>query len=417
MNTFTLALASLRARPLQSILCTVSVAAGITLLCAIYLLSNSIAAGFARNANGIDVVVGAKGSPLQLVLSSVYHADIPAGNIDMQAYEHLRRSPNIQRAIPLAFGDNYKGFRMVGTTPDYIKLYNGEFAKGVAFDAPFETVAGAQTNLKVGDKIAVTHGFSTESHDTHNDHLYKVTGVLKPTGTVIDKLLITDIKSVQQLHSDHDDKAEEHHHHEETHEHEHKDEYDENETNFEQQITSIILQVRSPIDRMNMPRRINETSDLMAAVPSYEMARFTQSLGIGRQLIVILGVGFVILSMLMLWGILSSDLALRRYDLAVMRVLGATSKRMAATVLTEAVIISGMGSILGILFGHMIAFTILHSIESLQGLTLPLSVLKPGIIDIGFILASVFIGALASILPCVSAARTDIAGLLANGRG
>ena len=439
MNALTLAVASIKSRPLHSSLCMAAVAAGIALLCAVFLFSQSVAAGFARNAQGIDIVVGTKGSPLQMVLSSVYHADIPAGNITMADYEELRRSRQVRQAIPLALGDSYKGFRMVGATPAYLDLYKAEFKSGAVFSKPFETVAGANTGLKVGDDIAVTHGFAANSDDVHDAHLYKITGVLKPTGTVLDKLLVTQVESVQQLHASHghhhDDETEhEHEHDDHEHEHEHENHADhdddeqehdheahdnhehEAEKDLSQQVTAVLLKVRSPVDLMNLPRKINESSNVMAAVPSYEMARFTKSLGIGKQLIIVLGTGFVILSALMLLASLASGLALRRYDLAVLRVLGATPGRLFATVMAEAALISGIGAFVGVILGHLIAFSAVLYIESLRGLVLPEVLLVPQVTDIWFILLGLGTGLLAAFVPSLTAARTDIASLLAKGR-
>lgn len=362
MNALTLAIASIRSRPLHAALCTAAAAAGIALLCAVFLLSQAVTSGFVRNAQGIDIVAGVKGSPLQLVLSSVYQADIPAGNIEMSDYEKLRRNPHIRQAIPLALGDNYNGFRMVGTTPEYLSLYHAEFAQGRAFQTSFETVAGADTGLKVGDKFAVSHGFSADSDDVHDYQLYTVIGVLKPTGTVLDKLFTTTVDSVQQLHA----------HHEEHEEGEEEDPVEEAaEMAMAHQVTSVLLKVRSPIDLMNMPRQINSGSNIMAAVPSYEMARFTKSLGIGRKLIMVLGAGFVILSALMLLASLASGLALRRYDLAVLRVLGATPGRLSATVIAEGLLLSGAGAVVGIVLGHLIAYAVALSVDSLRGVVLP----------------------------------------------
>lgn len=415
MNAFTLAIASLRSRPMHSALCTAAVAAGIALLCAVFLLSQSVAAGFARNAQGIDVVVGTKGSPLQLVLSSVYHADIPAGNIPMHAYEEFEHHPHIRQAIPLALGDNFKGFRMVGTIPDYLNVYDAEFEDGQVFSSLFDVVAGADTGLKIGEKIAVTHGFSASGDDVHDDHLYTVTGVLKPSGTVLDKLLVTQVESVQRLHAGH-------HHEHDSDDHDGEEEghdghdHDDAAHDAMHQITSVLLQLRSPADVMRLPRQINEDSHLQAAVPSYEMARFTKSLGIGRQLVVALGAGFVLLAGVMLWATLSSGLALRRYDLAVLRVLGATPRRLAATVMAEAFLIAGFGAVMGVVCGHLVAYGTVLSIDSLQGIVLPHAVLQPQIMDAGFILIGLLAGLLASLAPSLTAARTDIAALLAKGR-
>ncbi|MAS87254.1 MAG: ABC transporter permease [Micavibrio sp.] len=408
MNAVSLAVASIRSRPLNAMLCIVSAVAGIALLCAVSLFSQSVTSGFARNAQGIDIIAGTKGSPLQLVLSSIYHADIPAGNIDMKDYEALKHNPHIRQAIPLALGDNYKGFRMVGTTSDYLKLYKAKFKDGRAFAAPFETVAGIDTGLKVGDKFAVSHGFSADSDDVHDFKLYTVTGVLKPTGTVLDKLLTTQVESVQELHAAHE---EDHH----AHEHDESEGEEEAEMALAHQVTSVLLKVRSPVDLMNLPRQINSQSNIMATVPSYEMARFMKSLGIGRQLIVVLGTGFVILSALILLASLASGLALRRYDLAVLRVLGASPTRLSATIIAEGLILSCVGSVIGIILGHLVAYTAVMSISGLRGVVLPETLLMLQTIDAGFLMLGLGAGLLASFVPSVLASRTDIAGLLARG--
>lgn len=413
MNALTLALASIRSRPLHAGLCIAATAAGIALLCAVFLLSQGVSSGFARNAKGIDIVAGPKGSPLQLILSSVYHADIPTGNIDMSVYEKMKQNPHLRQVIPLALGDSYKGFRMVGTTPDYVDLYEGDFAQGRMFTAPFETVAGANTGMKVGDKFAVSHGFSAASDDVHDRQLYIVTGVLKPTGTVLDKLFTTTVESVQQLHAHHD-----HHHAKHGHEHEHEENEEESKTDaaMAHQITAVLMKVRNPVDLMNLPRQINKNSNIMAVVPSYEMARFMNNIGIGRKLVLILAIGFIALSSLMLLASLASGLALRRYDLAVLRVLGASPVRLSATVMAEGVILSGAGALGGIILGHLIAYGAALSIEGLRGVILPETLLIPQPMDAAFLLIGLIAGLLASFVPSLSAARTDIAGLLAKGR-
>ena len=197
MNALTLSLASIRSRKLQSFLCVLAVACGIALLSSVYLLFSATEQGLMKNAQGVDIVVGAKGSPLQLVLSTIYHGDIPTGNIDMHDMEEIAKNPQIKSAIPLAVGDSYKGFRIVGTTADYPALYKAQLQDGKMFGATYEVVAGSKTGLGMGDKFAAAHGFSADSDDIHDDHLYNVTGVLKPTGTVLDRLILTQYQSVQ----------------------------------------------------------------------------------------------------------------------------------------------------------------------------------------------------------------------------
>lgn len=400
MNALSLALSSIRSRPLQSLLCVTAASAGVALLAALLLLSQGVQDGFLRNAQGIDVVVGAKGSPLQLVLSSVYHADVPTGNIDMHDMEKLQHNPKVKSIIPVALGDNYRGFRIVGTVPEYLAHYGAEYAQGKIFAAPFDAVAGALTGFKTGDSFAGVHGLAADGDDVHHFHDYKITGVLKPTGTVLDRLIVTALGSVQELHRHPDigdpDAAED--------------------MEVAHQVTALLVKVKSPIATMSLPRDINATSNMIAASPSYEMARLSQSLGFGRDLLTAVGIGFVALSALMLLSSLASSLSARRYDLGVLRVLGASPETLAGTVAAEGLMLASAGTFAGIALGHALAYEMAANISSLGGVVAPASFLQLHALD-GWLLAmGVATGLLAAALPAASAARTDIAGLLARGR-
>ena len=400
MNALSLALSSIRSRPLQSSLCVTAAAAGVALLAALLLLSQGVQDGFLRSARGIDVVVGAKGSPLQLVLSSVYHADVPTGNIDMHDMEKLQHNPKVKSIIPVALGDNYRGFRIVGTVPEYLAHYGAEYAQGSVFAARFDAVAGALTGLKTGDSFAGVHGLAADGDDVHHFHDYKITGVLKPTGTVLDRLIVTALGSVHELHRHPDigdpDAAED--------------------MEVAHQVTALLVKVKSPIATMSLPREINATSNMIAASPSYEMARLSQSLGFGRDLLAALGIGFVALSSLMLLSSLASSLSARRYDLGVLRVLGASPETLAGTVAAEGVMLAGIGALAGIALGHGLAYELSSHITSLGGVVAPASFLHIDALDGGLLLMGGATGLAAALFPALSAARTDIAALLARGR-
>lgn len=410
MNAVTLAIASIRTRFFHSLLCAGAAAAGLALLCAAFLLSQALNEGLSRNMRGIDIVAGAKGSPLQLVLSSIYHADVPSGNIEMADAEKLIRNPQVRRAIPLAMGDNYKGWRVIGTTPDYISLYHAEFSQGRVFSRPFETVAGAMTGLKIGETFAARHGFAADSDDVHDAFLYTVTGILKPTGTVLDRLLLTPVESVQTLHAAHEDHAHEEPGHEESAEEEAA------EKALAHQVTAVLLQVKTPLAVMNLPRALNQSTNIMAASPGYEMTRLSSSLGLGRDMVTVLGIGVVALSALMLLSALASSLAARRYDLAVMRVLGASRVKLFATVIAEGLALSAAGALLGLALGHGAAYAAASAITTLRGIVLPETLLRPQVMDLAFLALSLCAGFLAALVPALSAARTDISGLLARGQ-
>ncbi|MBI1215380.1 MAG: FtsX-like permease family protein [Alphaproteobacteria bacterium] len=400
MNALTLASASVKSRPLHATLCVLAAGAGIALLCAIFLLSGAVERSFIRNAQGIDVVVGAKGSPLQLVLSTVYAADVPNGNIEADQAKRIEHDPRVAKAIPLALGDNHNGYRIVGTTPDYLSLYDASFAQGKVFEKPFDAVAGALTHLKTGDSFLGAHGLAADSDDIHHYHAYTITGVLKPTGTVLDRLILTQVESVQQLHAHPDlgdpDAAED--------------------LKISHEVTALLLKMKSPLSIMSMPRQLNKTSNMLAANPGYEMARFSRSMGFGKEVLTALGAGFVALSALMLLSALASSLAARRYDLGVLRVLGASPFTLSCTVIAEGMMLSLAGAVFGILAGHGMAYLVAVNIDSLQGLVLPQSFLHFGALDGALLGMGAVTGLVAGLVPAVSAARTDIAGILARGR-
>lgn len=400
MNAFSLALASIKSRPLNTTLCIAASATGIALLCTVFLLSQAIDNGFTRNAEGIDIVVGAKGSPLQLVLSSVYHADVPNGNIEAADADKVSHNPQVKQAIPLALGDSHKGWRIVGTTPDYLALYHASFADGQVWKQPFDAVAGALTGVKLGEQFPAVHGLSIDSDDVHHFHLYKIVGTLKPTGTVLDRLILTSVGSVQELHK-----------HPDLGDPDAKEEY-----KIGHQVTALLIKTKSPIAIMNLPRQINSSSNLLAANPGYEMTRLASSLGVGRDVLTVLGAGFIALSALMLLSTLASSLTARRYDLGVLRVLGASPQMLSGTVMAEGLILSGFGAITGIVAGHALAFAIAGSVNSLRGVVMPTELLSLQEMDGAFLLIGLGAGLVAGLVPALSAGRTDIAALLARGR-
>lgn len=399
MNAFTLASASIKNRGFHSALCILAMASGVALLMAVFLLSSAVQDGLARNAKGIDVLAGAKGSPIQLVLSSIYHSDIPNGNIDIKDFEQLKQNPQVRQAIPLAMGDSYKGWRIVGTVPEYLEHFDARFSEGRAFDKPFEAVAGASTGLKIGDEFAALHGFAANGDDVHDFHLYKIVGVLKASGTVIDRLITTPYKSVQELHSH-------------PHEHDH-DSAEEKE--LAHQITAVLIKVKSPVSVLNLPREINKSSSLMAVSPSYQMAKLSQSLGMGKDVLVAVSAGIILLSTLMLLSVLTGSLSLRKYDMAILRVMGAPRKMLLLTLMAEGGFLALAGSLIGIVSGHLVAAGIASSLGSLQGVVLIPHLLLPGMLDTAVLIFGTLAGIIAAAVPAVAAKNTNIALILSKG--
>ena len=168
---------------------------------------------FEKNLAGIDLVIGAKGSPLQLILAGMYHIDAPTGNISIgEARPFLRKNhPLIETSVPISTGDNYMGYRLVGTTEEFLGLYDAQIVEGKMYTRHFEVVAGRTVaenlGLELGSTFKSSHGFMDDDMHVHDDaEAFKVVGILDGTGTVIDQLLLTTTESFWLVHdhSEHD---------------------------------------------------------------------------------------------------------------------------------------------------------------------------------------------------------------------
>ncbi|EIM75460.1 hypothetical protein A3SI_13832, partial [Nitritalea halalkaliphila LW7] len=181
MNMFKLSWKYLVAKPLHTTLNIVLLAMGLAIITVLLLVQDQFEGKMTRDAKGIDLVVGAKGSPLQLILSSIYHIDFPTGNIDLEEAQKLTQNRLVKQVIPLGLGDNYQGYRIVGTNYDYLDLYEAEVGEGKRWEKPFEIVLGAavaaKTGLKLGDQIIGSHGVGGGGH-AHDEHPYTVVGIL-----------------------------------------------------------------------------------------------------------------------------------------------------------------------------------------------------------------------------------------------
>jgi putative ABC transport system permease protein len=386
------------------------------------LLSSAISESVNRNARGVDIVVGAKGSPLQLILSTLYHADIPTGNMSGAAARIISSGSQIQKSIPLALGDNVNGFRIVGTTSDYLSLYDAKFTDGKIWEHPLEAVAGAHTGIKTGDKFIGSHGLEPGG-EGHAHKPYTVTGVLAPTGTVLDRLVITSVQSIFEIHNvidtpqtteDHGDDHGDHHH---DHSHDHESQpHDHGPETTNYPVTALLLFTKAPVSRISLPRQINATSNLLAASPSFEITRLMQRIGIGRDATMMLSAGLGGLAILMILASLATGLSARGYDLAVLRVMGASPAKILSTIIAEGVLIALAGGMIGIAAGHGLAFFAAHAVDNLGGLVDPRMLLRLTVLDAQIIIAAAVAGLGAALLPAILGARADIANILSRGR-
>lgn len=440
MNLLKLSWKNLLFKPGEMILSLILFALGVGLISFLLLLDHQVQDKFEKNLAGIDLVVGAKGSPLQLILNSMYHIDAPTGNIELKAAKPFLnpKNPLIAEAVPLSLGDSYRGYRILGTTHDFLELYQAQVAEGRLWADHFEVVLGAtvaeKLDLTLGDEFKSTHGF-IEDEQMEHDHSsdFKVTGILEATGSVADQLIITSVPTYWHVHGSELTEGEEgieednghvHHDHDHNHEHDHDDHQHEHsnvylssqeliEAEDEREITSLLLTFKGTnFQSLNLARNINENTDLQAASPAIEINRLFSLMDTGSQMLRILAIAIIFVSGLSVFISLYSKLRSRKYELAFMRVKGATRGQLFLLIILEGLIIAVLGTIVGLLLAHFSMFFLSGTMEENYKYSFAAFTFLTE--EIWVFLVAVCIGFVASVIPAIQAANTDISDTLAK---
>lgn len=413
MNVVTLALAYAKRRPLATLLNVLLLAVGVATMTVVLVLSSALQARLAREAAGIDLVVGAKGSPLQLVLAGIYHADVPPGNVPLAAIDDLRRNPLVRQVIPLALGDAFRGFRIVGTEPAFIDHYGATFAHGRSWTAPMEAVLGHEaaraTGLGVGASFAGSHGLGAGGGE-HGDAPFRVVGVLAPTGGVIDRLVLTGVATVWQVHGRHE--ADDDHGGEAIAPKPTPSDAAGASTAPPREVTLALVKYASPVAATSLPRTINAQTVLQAASPAHESARLLTVFGVGTDVIR----GFALLligsAAVGLFVALTQALDERRYDLAIMRALGAPRGTVVAVLMIESVLLAATGLGIGLALAHALAASVGAWLPAAAPLAAGAWVWQPA--EWGIVALALGAGIIATLLPAWRAYRLDVAATLAD---
>ncbi len=410
MNIFKLSFRYLTANILATFTNILLILLGVGMLIVLLIAMKQSEDNFTNNLKGIDMVIGAKGSPQQIILSSVYHADYPTGNIKLADAEIIAKNPFVSKAIPLGLGDSYQGYRIVGTNKDYPIHYQAVIESGKWWNQEMEVVLGAiaaqKLQLKVGDKFTGSHGLA-DSGEAH-EQFYEVVGIMQTTNTVLDRLILTDLSSIWHVHDEHD-----------THETENISQdisqnipknHQENKQIHEdkREITAMLLTFKSPMGNVMLPRITNQISNLQAAVPAIEMARLFNLVGTGTEILENFAYLIIFIAMLNIFVVFYTMMKTRQYDLALMRTLGASATKTATLLLLEVSILAGIGIFLGVILGHSSLILLNEVGEKFVKLN-P----KTFYIEEFFVVLAVWVVALfAALLPAIRAYYLEVATVL-----
>ena len=406
MKTIAYAYRMLLARPGALALNVLLLTLGLASVTFLMLVNEQVQRAFDRDLAGIDLVVGAKGSPLQLILAGVLHIDAPTGNIALSDVQELAKNPQVKKLIPLSLGDSLLGYRIVGTSLDYPAHYGMQLASGQWWATgeqgsvqvqSMQAVLGADvakaTQLPLNSQFAGTHGLGGGG-EKHNAALYTVTGTLQACGCVLDRLVLTATESVWQVH----EKTQA------------LDASDMQALKEAREVTLALIEYKSPLAAVTFPRFINTSTDMQAAAPAIEITRLLRMLGVGTD--VIRGFAMVLLAvsalslLIALWNALRE----RRADLAMLRMLGASPAKIVVLLLTETLLLALSASVLGLLLGHgltsLVGYWLMQdkSMVLTGWLWLPQEWMVPAL--------AAGVAVLATLAPALSAYRLDVLKLL-----
>ena len=397
MKTIALSWRYLWSRPLGAALNVLLLSLGLASITFLLLVSFQLTKAFDKDLAGIDVVVGAKGSPMQLIMCGVFHIDVPPGNIPLKAVQALSANPMIASVIPISLGDNLRGFRIVGTSHAYIDHYGATLAQGRLWDAPMQVVVGSivakKLGIQVGNSFVGSHGLGAGGH-LHGDNPYTVVGILQASGTVIDRLIVTDTASVWKVHEDYTA----------------VDAEDRKIMEDEREVTMALIQYKTPLAAMSFPRMVNTTTEMQAAAPAVEISRLLNMLGIGTDVLRAFAGVLLLTAGLSVFIALWSAVRERRSDLALLRMLGAPPARIAALLMGEALWLGVLSAIIGVAGGQALTALIgwmlqLDNSLLIGGLAWPLELLWVPALACAVSLA-------AAILPAFGAYRVSVLELL-----
>ncbi len=433
MSLLKIAWRSVQQRAFASSLTALSVGMGVALVVAVLVIYAVVDQSFRRGAQGYDLIVGAKGSPLQLVLNTVFHLSQPVETIPYSYYKEFtvgRFAPAVELAIPVCTGHDFRGCSVIATVPDafdkltYLDNQKYTFYQGRNFEAaqPFEAIAGAmaarRANLQVGDKFVPV---AKSESETGGHESFKVVGILTPTGTPNDNALFINIEGFyrcdahshgtsfqERLLSEAAGATDVEHSAGTAHEHGHGD------SEEHRQVSAILVctnGARQPQLAMSLPTVINEGAVAQAVLPSRVIRElFNGIVGNVRLLLLVLAVLVVIVSGIGILVSIYNSMNDRRHDIAVMRALGARRWTVMSIILAESILLSLGGGGMGLLLGHGLVAALSSRIADQTGVFVSAFAFQP--VELVLVPGLILLAALVGYLPAMSAYRTDVAKAL-----
>lgn len=406
-----LAIASLWNRKLTVTLTVLSIAVGVFLLLGVEHIRSEAKNSFSKTVSGVDLIVGARTGPLNLLLYSVFHIGNASNNISWQSYREITQKAEVAWSIPISLGDSHKGYRVVGTSRDFFEHFhygqkqNLVFQSGRSFEAVYEAVVGAQVaktlGYQTGKAITLAHGIAKVGFSKHDDKPFIVTGILAPTGTPVDQAVYVSLAGIEAIHIDWQGgvripgrsiSAEDALKHDLT----------------PKSITAFMIGLNSKIALFSLQREINNYRDeaLVGIMPGITLIELWQMVGTLENILQLISILVLFATLMGLSTMLLASMKEREREMAVLRAIGAHAGSLFFLIEIEALVITLTGILVGSTTLCITLLTARTALSEQYGLFIGINPFTPltfqyllGILAVSFVLA---------LLPSISAYRNSL---------
>lgn len=396
---------SIRNRKFTSFLCVLSITLSVTLFLGIERIRNGARDGFTNTISKTDLIIGAKGGPLQLLLYTVFHIGGAVNNIKMSTYNDIKADRMIEWAIPISLGDAYRGFRVIGTDENFYEHYRFrgdhkvELLEGKYPSDTFDVVLGSEVAKKfkhaVGDPIVISHGISAEAILSHDSTPFKIVGIMKPTQTPIDTGVYITLQGMEAIHFGWETGVP-------SGEKINPDRF--KKENIEiTQLTSFMVKLKSRIAVLRMRRNIDQYANepIMAIIPALSLQEMWETIGYVEQILFLVSLCVLLVGVMSILISLYTSINERRREMAILRSLGASARHIFFLLLYESSILVLLGCIFGVASMYGLLYFVSPWLESNFSVYLPIEGLSK---TEWMYLAGIFVvGTMAGLIPAIKA--------------
>ncbi|MGY8907674.1 MAG: ABC transporter permease [Pseudomonadales bacterium] len=409
MNLRLLAKKSLQSRRSTAILTIFSIAVSVLLLLGVEKIRVNAQSSFANTISGTDLIVGARSGSIQLLLYSVFRMGNATNNISWKSYQDIAQQKGIKWTIPISLGDSHRGFRVMGTSRDYFSVYQyGEkrtlkFSSGVQFEGVFDAVIGAEVanslNYAIGDEVIISHGTGSASFSQHKDKPFVISGILKHTGTPVDRTVHVSLAGIEAMHVNWQGAVKKR-----------KVSKALTESNLQpESITAFLVGLDSKIVSFKMQRYINEYSSepLLAIFPGIALLELWSLMSVAEKALLIISLFVVLASLTGMLAVSLAGLNERRREVAILRSVGASHWHIMGLLVTETVFLTLAGILLGLMLLYSSIWLAQPIIEKNYGLFIPIT--APNIRELGMVSMLLATSFIVGLVPAYRAYKNSLA--------